>query len=95
MNLHAPIKNIPDDWITEAIQALQKFASTASSFSGNDLWDSGLSDPGNRRALGILIVRARNEGLLAEAGADVSVGGHGQRISRWVGSGDWAVEVAA
>jgi hypothetical protein len=73
-----------EDWIAYAIDFMVKFSKENGAFTANDLWPAGLSEPAEARWLGNAVMKARNAGLIAKAGAGNSKRGHGVQITRWI-----------
>lgn len=56
------------DWMDTAWAALVTYLETHRSLFVDDLWDTGLPEPRESRALGPLILRAARDGLMAKSG---------------------------
>lgn len=56
------------DWMAEAWDALVLWLQTHSEFFCDDIWETGLSEPREARALGPVILRASRENLMEKSG---------------------------
>lgn len=73
-----------ETWINYAVNFIVDFATKdGKTFTANDLWPAGLSEPENARWLGNALMRARGMGLLVSTGKSVSKRGHQVPITVW------------
>lgn len=57
-----------DNWAELAYAAVRQVAGRQSEFTPDDIWATGLHKPGEARALGGVMRRARAEGLIEKTG---------------------------
>lgn len=55
-------------WKISAYEILVKVATEKKEFTPDDIWDAGLQKPLEARALGVVMLRAKSEGLIEKTG---------------------------
>lgn len=73
-----------ETWINYAVDFIVDFATKdGKTFSANDLWDAGLTEPQQATWLGNAMVKAKKLGFIRKVGTAESQRTHASIISAW------------
>jgi len=75
-----------EEWAKKAYETVCQVAKEKPKFIPDDIWNAGLSKPEEARALGPVMARCKNDGIIRKTGKVQATGqskSHGTDVTEW------------